>query len=65
MKNYKLTYLVSADLETEKMQSLALKIESLIQKEKGILTGERISRKIDLGNSIKDQKESESCLLSK
>lgn len=53
MKSYELNYLVSGALEPEKAQGVALKIESLIQSQGGVLMGERKNKKTSFGYEIK------------
>lgn len=58
MKTYELNYLVSGALSTEQAQDIALKVESLVQEQKGNLTEERKSKEIELGYEIDGSKKS-------
>jgi len=57
MKIYQLNYLLPAELEIEKIQSIALKIESFIQGQGGVLIGERTDKKIDLGQPVRKNRK--------
>jgi len=62
MKIYRLNCLLSSNLNKEEIQKSALAIESLIQKEGGILVSERTERKVDLGSEI--EKENKAIMLN-
>jgi len=57
MKLYELTYLISPELPEEELKSLQERINSLIQKEKGVLSGVKIPIKKKLAYPIKKQRE--------
>ncbi len=57
MKSYELTYLISPELSAEELKSLQEKINSLIQKEGGLLTEVNLPKKKDLAYQIKKNKE--------
>ena len=57
MKLYELTYLISPELPEEELKSLQERINSLIQKEKGVLSGVKIPIKKKLAYLIKKQRE--------
>jgi len=57
MKLYELTYLISPELSESELKSLNEKINSLIQKEKGVLSGVKMPMKKKLAYPIKKQRE--------
>ena len=57
MKTYEINYLLPIELDNEKAQEIALKLESLVQENGGILIGERKTKKIKLGYEIKDSEQ--------
>ena len=57
MKLYELTYLISPELSESELKSLNEKINSLIQKEKGVLNEAKMPMKKKLAYPIKKQRE--------
>lgn len=57
MKLYELTYLISPEVSEEELNSLNEKINSLIQKEAGVLNEVKIPIKKKLAQPIKKQRE--------
>ena len=57
MKTYELTYLINPELTEEQINELFSNIESALQESKGILTGTRKHKIMDLGNEIKKHKK--------
>ena len=57
MKLYELTYLISPEFSEEELKSLNEKINSLIQKEKGVLNEAKMPMKKKLAYPIKKQRE--------
>ena len=57
MKLYELTYLISPELSESELKSLNEKINSLIQKEKGVLNEAKMPMKKKLAYLIKKQRE--------
>jgi len=57
MKSYELTYLISPEVSEEELKSLREKINSLIQKEAGVLNEVQAPIKKKLAQPIKKQRE--------
>jgi len=57
MRIYELNYFLSGKLSPEEIQGASLKVESLIQEQGGVLTSERKSKQVNLGQEIKGNKK--------
>ena len=63
MKTYELTYLISPELKEEDIEKVLSKIESLLQKEGGILIENKKQKTVKLGYEIKNQKRAHLAVL--
>lgn len=57
MRIYELNYFLSGKLSPEEAQGASLKVESSIHEQGGVLTSERKSKQVNLGQEIKGNKK--------